>query len=72
MTDYNTYTDILYKKSANLPYTSPTYHTTGRTFVPDPLLNRPKAKFTPYKILVASTGIDPVSLDYQSSALPLS
>jgi hypothetical protein len=52
MIDYSTSTDILYEKSANLTYRPPTYYTIHRTFVPDPLLNRPKPEFQPLEILV--------------------
>ena len=69
MIDCNTSTDILYEKSAKLPYSSPTYHTTHRVFVLDPSLNRPKPKFVPLEILVSPPGNDPGSSDFQSVAM---
>ena len=69
MIDCNTSTDILYEKSAKLPYSSPTYHTTSRVFVIDLLLNRPKPKFVPMEILVSPPGNDPGSSDFQSVAM---
>ena len=69
MIDCNTSTDILYEKSANLTYHQPTYHTIHRTYVPDPLLNRPKPKFVPMEILVSPPGNDPGSSDFQSVAM---
>ena len=69
MIDCSTSTDILYEKSVNQPYISPTYHTTHRVFVPDPLLHRPKPEFIPMTILVPPPGNDPGSPDFQSSAM---
>jgi len=69
MIDCNTSTDILYKKSAKQPYIPPTYHTTNRVFVLDPLLHGPKPKFVPMAILVSPPGNDPGSSDFQSVAM---
>ena len=69
MIDCNTSTDILYEKSANQKYSQPTYHTTHRVFVPDPLLNNSKLKFIPDPLLVPPPGIKPGSEDFQSSTM---
>jgi hypothetical protein len=60
MIDCNTSTDILYEKSAKQSYISPTYHSTHRVFVPDPLLNTSKPKFIPDPLLVPRDGIEPL------------
>ena len=72
MIDCNTSTDILYEKSAKYKYSQPTYHTTHRVFVPDPLLNNPKLKFIPDPLLmVPRDRIELPSLLCKSRALPL-
>jgi hypothetical protein len=67
MIDCNTSTDILYKKSAKQPYVSLDQY--RYKFIPDTLLNKPKLGFIPMEILVSPPGIDPGSLDFQSSAM---